>query len=891
MTAVRVGMRLENYELLGHIGSGGMGDVYRARDERLGRDVAIKVLPEEVAGNAERLARFRQEARTAGTLNHPNLVTIYDIGVTDDQSTYIVMELLEGTTLRALLDEARAERRRIPLRTLIDTATQIASGLSAAHERRIVHRDLKPENIILTTGGRVKILDFGLAKQIEDKPEPDAATARLATAPGTVMGTASYMSPEQARGSSVDHRSDIFSFGVILFEMLTGKRPFDRESIHETLAAIIRDDPPDLAGPAPDSPPALRLTVQHCLEKRPDDRFQSARDLGFQLTSLSTTSQPAVLANPARTPRWRWPMLAGAALLLLVAGVALDRWIKARRPADAPQVRYLTFSGNDSDPAGSPDGKTMAFLSTRDGQQRVWLKQLPGGSEVPLTAGPAAAPRFVPDGSAILYAREVQTGAGLAAVFSLYRTPLVGGDERKVIDNASEGEYAPDGKSIAFIRREPSRTGGLPLWLLVLADADGGNERILHQSQGTGLSGPRFSPDGARLLVTYGAAEAASDGGIRIIHLASKKAHNIELTANATSASWINDREIVYGRFNTLALSRTLSVVIVRQRIDGTASTVLLALPSASYSVDVLRGGRLLVSVPLTRQNLRLVDMASGNARWLTRGFSTDRQPVFSRDGRSVLFTSDRSGNLDLWSVAVDSGVTRQVTDHPAEDWDPAFSPDGKQILWSSNRGGHFEIWRGNVDGTGARQLSHDGEDAENPTQSLDGRTVYASGGGSRAGLWIIEPGGKERRVTTDGAAHPEVSLDGRWIVAHGSPEPASQQLLGYDTTTGQSWTIAKDLSGVSNDAISVGRARLAADGTKVYSIATEASRQRYGVYVQDFIPDRETSATRTIVAGFDDEHQTESFGVSPDGKHLVTAELFRQSTILLVEGLKSIER
>jgi Tol biopolymer transport system component len=238
--------------------------------------------------------------------------------------------------------------------------------------------------------------------------------------------------------------------------------------------------------------------------------------------------------------------------------------------------------------------------------------------------------------------------------------------------------------------------------------------------------------------------------------------------------------------------------------------------------------------------------------------------------------------------VAVDSGVTRQVTDHPAEDWDPAFSPDGQQILWSSNRGGHFEIWRGNVDGTGARQLSQDGEDAENPTQSLDGRTVYSSVG-SRAGLWIIEAGGKERRVTTDGAAHPEVSLDGRWIVAHGSQESASEQLLGYDTATGKSWTIAKDLG--ATNAISVGRARLSTDGRTVYSIGTESGRQRYGVYAQDFVPDRDTSATRTIVAGFDDEHLTESFGVSPDGKHLVTSELFRQSTILLVEGLKSIER
>jgi serine/threonine protein kinase/Tol biopolymer transport system component len=898
MPQIAVGSKLETYEIVQHLGSGGMGDVYRARDARLGRDVAIKVLPEDVAGNAERLARFRQEARTAGTLNHPNLVTIFDIGTTAEGVTFLVMELLEGETLRDVLSRLAGEGRRMPMRMFLDYATQIARGLSAAHERRIVHRDLKPENIFVTTDGRVKILDFGLAKQQgDDASQPDAATARLETAPGTVMGTASYMSPEQARGATVDHRSDLFSFGAILFELLAFKRPFDRETVHETLTAIIREDPPDLAVEAPDTPPSLRLTVQHCLEKRPDDRYQSARDLGFQLASLSTISQPAITgeAPPPARANLRWPLFAAVVVGSLLAGGFAGRWLQRSEPQDEPQLRYLTFSGTDSDPAAAPDGKTVAFVSSRDGQRRIWLKQLATGSEAPLTSGPAFSPRFVPDGTAVLYARGAMSSDGSDAHASLYRIGLVGGDERKVIDQAVEGEYSPDGKRIAYVRHGPRDAGGVPWWTLYIADADGGNERKLDEATGSNFFAPRFSPDGRRLAVTFGAAEGTADGGIRIFELDGGKPRQLQYKESLSAVSWIDDEELVFGRFGTLALARVLPVTIVRQRIDGSAPHALLALPSGQYGVDLLAGGRLLITTPMARMNLQVVDKTTGASRWIVHGFAANRQPVFSPDGGSVLFTSDRNGNLDLWMMDLASGATRQITDHPGEDWDPAFSPDGRNILWSSNRSGHFEAWACNVDGTNARQLSHDGFDGENPTQTLDGRTVYASGNPKRAGIWLIERDGRERRITADGVLHPEVSPDGRYVVAHGllhRPDgKLESHLRGYELATGRSWVIARGLGDFNLAEINVGRPRISMDSKRVYYLAADATNERFGVYSLPLDPAQSDPSLRVAEAGFDPDHLTETFGVSPDGKSIVTAEIFRQSTIVLVEGLESLKR
>jgi serine/threonine protein kinase len=318
------GSRLGPYEIVSPLGAGGMGEVYRARDTRLGRDVAVKVLPASFADDKTRLSRFRQEACAAGALNHPNILAIYDVG-TDDSAPYVVSELLEGETLRQRMGGAA-----LPQRKAIDYSQQIAHGLAAAHEKGIVHRDLKPENLFITRDGRVKILDFGLAKlaQAEDgQVQTDIPTRRVDTDPGTVMGTVGYMSPEQVRGQAVDHRSDIFAFGAILYEMLSGKRAFHGGSAAETMSAILKEEPPDLAATGRSVAPPLERLVHHCLEKSPDERFQSARDLAFDLQSLSGTSSQTLSISSAMTSFWNrgWERAAWLVLtsVLLLAGVVL----------------------------------------------------------------------------------------------------------------------------------------------------------------------------------------------------------------------------------------------------------------------------------------------------------------------------------------------------------------------------------------------------------------------------------------------------------------------------------------------------------------------------------------------------------------------------------------
>ena len=414
------------YRAIRQLGAGGMGEVFLAHDDELGRNIAIKILPADVAADVEQLTRLRNEARSASSLNHPNIVTIYEIGRDDSSRAFMAMEYVDGQTLRELMRGGA-----MPVRKGLQIAAQLADGLAAAHKRGLVHRDLKPENIMITSDGVVKVLDFGLAKSI------DVNTDTNVSEPGMLVGTYGYMSPEQARAGDIDYRSDQFAFGSILYEMLTGNRAFDGASGVETLFLVVRDEAPPLSIVAAHVPAPLRWIVDRCLSKDPDDRYVATRDLARDLQYIRDHFSEAGVATPIREKdsvatriRKRWPV-AAAVVLALVAGSLITAWVRRPAPRVITSERYLTYSGNDYSPAVSPDGKLIAFSSSRDGTQRIWLKQVAGGGEVALTAGADDFPRFTPDGASVLY---IHTDPERRQNGSLWRVAVVGGESRRVLD-------------------------------------------------------------------------------------------------------------------------------------------------------------------------------------------------------------------------------------------------------------------------------------------------------------------------------------------------------------------------------------------------------------------------------------------------------------------------
>ncbi len=476
------GTKLGPYEILAPLGAGGMGEVYRAKDPRLGRDVAIKVLPPAFASDADRLKRFEQEARAAGLLNHPNITAVHDLGTNPaDGAPYVVHELLEGETLRSELAGGRFSARKA-----MEYAIQIAQGLAAAHEKGIVHRDLKPENVFVTKDGRVKILDFGLAKLTQAEGSPDATNLPTATEPGVVMGTLGYMSPEQVKARPADARSDIFALGAILYEMLSGNRAFRGDSAGETMAAILKEDPPDLSVTNQNVSPGLDRIVRHCLEKNPERRFQSASDIAFDLETLTGLSTPRLQA-PKAPARVGGPLgLIAAALAIALAGLAAGRLLWKAPPVSVPVFHRLTYRrGFIWSARFSPDGHTVFYAANWDGAEKAQLfstrTENPGSTLLDLTG------RWVESISRsgeMLILTDVLTSTGYAHRGVLQTAPLSGGAARDLFEDVVDASWAPDGQSIALVRA--------PGWRHRLEFPAG---KVVYETAGW-VTHPRVSPKG-----------------------------------------------------------------------------------------------------------------------------------------------------------------------------------------------------------------------------------------------------------------------------------------------------------------------------------------------------------------------------------------------------------
>lgn len=887
------GTRLGPYEVVAPLGVGGMAEVVRARDVRLGREVAVKLLPRDLAGNRERFLRFEQEARAAGVLNHPNVLAIHDVG-DHDGIPYIVSELLEGETLRS-----RLERGALPPREAAGIAIQVARGLSAAHDKGIVHRDLKPDNVFLTRDGTVKLLDFGLVKLLsaEAVPAPPGARGDALTRTDLVVGTAGYMAPEQVRGEAVDQRADVFSLGACLFEMLTGRRAFWRSSAVETMNAILVEEPPDLHALEPSAPEPLASLVRRCLEKRRELRFQSARDLAFALEAVLASAPSGRAARllvppgrglPARLVPDRRVVLAAGAGLLLGAVLVGALW---RRPASPPCVlRPLTQTGRDGSPAVSPDGRLVAFESTRDGRSRIWLKQVKGGAEVALTEGPLDfSPRFFPDGESVLFTRR-----DAALEPSLCRVPILGGAVRRLVPGAVEGDVSPDGETLAFARLERGAKGG---WALGVVPSAGGEERLLARFS-TWLASPRFSPDGKTLAATEpGSAQSGVEGSIVLVSLAGevRRLPNPSPRHGLTSVAWLaSGRELVLGVHDAgIAHAEGSGGRLFRVDARSGSATPLAWWPAVGSTLDLLADGRVVLESATWDADLLLAGTTGGTERWLTRGGAIDRQPVFSPDGETVLFSSDREGDLDLWEVSIATGTVRRLTDAPGEDWDPTWLPGGGGISWSSRRRGRFEVWRAAADGGGARPVPLDGPSPENPTFAPGGSwVVFGSLQRGREGIWKAAADGSGAVPLAAGVDKqvPDLSPDGQYVLYRNGLGAGRRAVDVVRLADGAK---VMEIPLEVSDAVAgseVGRARFASGGRAIAFLGVDG-RGATGVFLQDFLPGRDTAASRRPLAGFLPGRAIDSFDLSPAGDSVVLAVRERLSNLVEASPLPGLPR
>ncbi len=744
------GTRLGPYEIIAAIGAGGMGEVYRARDPRLGRDVAVKVLPPALASDPDRLRRFEQEARAAGALNHPNIMAVHDVGAHAGIS-FVVTELLEGESLRLALAGGRLSSRRA-----LDYAFQITRGLAAAHEKGIVHRDLKPENVFVTKEGRVKILDFGLAKLAMAEGSgalTESPTVSAGTQPGAVLGTLVYMSPEQVRGRPVDSRSDIFSFGAVLYEMLAGRRAFAGDTAADTMSAILREDPPELSLGDGNISPALDRIIRRCLEKNPEARFHSAHDLAFALETMSAGAfgsgiAPAPAAPAAYRPRTRARLITAIAALLLAlaavaAGFLAGRSTGAEGRTTFPDFHRLTFRhGHITSARFAPDGQTIVYAGAWDGKPAELFTTRAGATESRSLGLPSADVFSISSSGemAINLIRPVGSSEILA------RVPLAGGAPREVSESIHAADWAPDGRDLAVIR---SVTGRRTLEFPI--------GKVLYESPD--LYDLRVSPRGDRIAILEGNGEI---GSLSVLDLTGRKTPLVGMGL-AWSLAWAPSGDEIW-----LILSRggggpSLHAVALTGKVRE-----IFRSPGMLGFFDLFRDGRVLMSHATWRAGmywLRAGEAREQDVSWLDWSTAVD----LSADGKTLLFYEEREGGDAVFlRRGLDESAVRLSDGHGL-----ALSPDGRWVLADLG-----------PDATAASRLVLLPTGAGEPKTLDIGPIVSVYGGrffpdgkrvvfwGAEAGksrrLWVRElAGGELRPISPEGEGLAcAVTPDGRTVAA-----------------------------------------------------------------------------------------------------------------------------
>ena len=784
------GTSLGPYEIVAHLGSGGMGEVWRARDRRIGRDVAIKVLPEAFAPGDERLQRFEQEARAAGALNHPGLVTIFDVGNVDGVP-YIVMELLEGESLRDILGEA--EPAPIPIRKAIDYAIQIASALAVAHEKGIIHRDLKPENLFITPDRRVKILDFGLAKLAPDATDADGQrqTSKHLTSAGMAIGTPGYMSPEQVRAAPLDYRTDIFALGSVLYEMIAGKPAFERFTAIETMYAVLNEEPQPLDRLVPAASPALAATVQHCLEKDPRNRFHSAHDLAFQLQTLPDAIKPPHAPSETAKKWYARPRTAIFALagLLGAAGLGFALFgMKRQPPAPAGRsFRQLTTAdGPELFPTLAPDGRSFAYVSAESGNRDIYVQRVDGHEPINITADwqdDDSEPAFSPDGSQIAF-RSERDGGGIFVM------GVTGESPKRVTDCGHNPAWSPDGAQIVFATegvetRPDTRARWSELWL---ADVRTGARYPLVQPQKGGPDfgwrsdgvQPSWSPNGKRIAF-WGVSSLSAQRDLWTIdpHAPQPKKTVVRVTSDADlqwNPVWSPDGKYLYYGSDTDGTLNLWRVAMDQDSGSPIAPPESVPLPayaaglftfsrSGEIAYAAVSGSDRVLAMPFD-VNARTL----GSPRQLVGGSQHIRNFDPSPDGKRIAFASRLGTQEDIF-IAETSTRIRQLTNDAARDRDVQWSPDGKTLYFMSNRDSDaWWIWKIGADGSGLARVSDDAEAKRlgmqnhlTPVPSPDGRTLLVQSVTS-ALLHLDRPVGQRLEPLPLLLSAPRGSPDGQFI-------------------------------------------------------------------------------------------------------------------------------
>ena len=803
-----IGQELSHYKIISAIGAGGMGEVYKAHDSRLDREVAIKVLPPEMSADEDRLRRFEQEAKATSALNHPNILTVYDIGE-HDGSPFIVAELLQGEELRQRLDEGT-----IPLRKVTEYAQQIVSGLSAAHEKGIVHRDLKPENLFITKNDRVKILDFGLAKLSEPPASAggqtgnEDATRKALTNPGVVMGTVGYMSPEQVRGQQTDHRSDIFSFGLILYEMITGRRAFQEESLAETMSAIVKEEPPEMTESNPNISPSLERIVRRCLEKKPERRFQSTADLGFALESLSaptsssgtnmTTAVSAIGTDTDRSPwKARIPWIVAGVLALIL--ISFGAWALLR-PAPAPPP---FVSLDVAAPAGwttnvtsslSPDGSRLAFTAEQEKDKpHLWLRILASGeSQMVADSEGAVAPFWSPDGAEIAYF----TADRLRAI------NLVTGRSRVICDvkGGRKGGTWNAGGVIVF-----ATESGVPLRRV---NADGKSLPSDLPQQGFR---PFFLPDG-RYFLFSGLGELGGSGqAIKVGDLTTDETKDIRADGSEPKYAdgylfFVLDGGIKAQVFNPGSFKLSGEPVPVADIGRHTGATGTNFSIAANGLIAFRSGSEVVREIAwYSRDGTRTVAGESGAAH----------NPLFSPDDSMIVLQRDG----DIWLFDTARGTGRMyASGKPTNVISPMWKSDGSAVLFARRSVGLVEK---PMNGGSERTVIESKGSFGFVTQWIsDGRALGFRMRDGNRDIWIRSSTGEDSYFaqSTGNETQPALSPDERWLAYVYSENSESDTIIFIEAfpNGGQKVRISGDIGGV--------QPRWRRDGRELYFVAPDGS-------------------------------------------------------------------